>query len=126
MSVLAIDLWDKKVWLAVEVEGIAMPLPIVKRVELFNELKKIIKERSISTIVIWNPIHLDWSKSKQSEKTEKFYAKLKESLPSISIFFVDERMTSKSAMRMRTDKKHVDDMAAVEILSTFLETSSWN
>ncbi len=55
---LAIDLWDKRCWIAIEVEWIVVPKEIVPRTALIDIVKKYIKEYNIKVIVVWLPYDL--------------------------------------------------------------------
>jgi len=126
MPYISIDLWDKRVWLAIEVNKIAMPLITVERVKIINELKKIIKERKITDIVIWLPYDLYWKNTKQLDKTIKFREKLKNIFPEIQIHSEDERFTSFASdqilwSNMPTWSADRDSMSACLILESFLK-----
>jgi len=117
MSILGIDYWEKRVWLAIEIENIAMPLKIVERYKIIKELKKIIKEKNIKKIVIWEAFDLYWFDTKTLKKTRNFKEKLKEIFPDLEVFSVDERFTTKI---IDNSKQKRDDLSAVLILETFL------
>jgi len=73
LRALSIDLWDKKCWLAVQVENISIPHSTVSRVSLVNKLKDIFKkELDIDTIVVWLPYDLQGFDIRQFDKTNKF------------------------------------------------------
>jgi len=119
---LAIDLWDKKCWLAIELEWVIIPKAIVARVKLIQELKKLIQEYDIKTIVVWLPYDLYWKNLKQLEKTKKFIEKLKDIFKDIFIDSIDERFTSFEADNILIElwmdsSKNVkkDDLSAVLI-----------
>lgn len=126
MPYISIDLWNKRVWLAIEVNNIAMPLITVDRVKIINELKKIIKERWITDIVVWLPYDLYWKNTKQLDKTIKFRDKLNDIFPDINIHSEDERFTSFASDQilwssMPTGSADRDSMSACLILESFLK-----
>ncbi len=127
---LAIDLWNKKCWLAVYIEWIVIPKSIVPRVKLIQELKKLIKEYKIKTIIIWLPFDLYWKNLKQLEKTNKFIEKLKNIFPELKIEWIDERFTSFEADNILNnlwfDKNKIqkDDISATLILESYLKKAS--
>lgn len=127
---LAIDLWDKKCWLAVYIEWIVVPKSIVPRVKLIQELKKLVKEYNIKTIIVWLPFDLYWKKLKQLEKTKKFIEKLKIIFSELKIEWIDERFTSFEADNILDnlwlDKNNTqkDDISAVLILESYLKKTS--
>ena len=91
---LWIDLWDKRCWIAVYVEWVVIPKNIVPRVKIISEIKNILEEYNIKTIVVGLPYDLYWKEIKQLEKTKKFIEKLKSIFPEINIEWIDERFTS--------------------------------
>ena len=117
MTVLGIDYWEKRVGLAIEIEGIAMPFKIVERHKIIYELKKIILEKKITKIVIWEPSKMLWENKKILEKVENFSQKLWEVFPELKISMVDERFTTKIIDNNFWKR---DDLSAVLILETYL------
>lgn len=122
---LAIDLWDKKCWIALEIEGIIIPKSIIKRVDLIKELKNYIRDYNIKNIIVWLPFDLYWKKLKQLEKTKIFIEKLQKIFPDIIVDSIDERFTSFEADNIINDlwMKNVnkDDISAVLILESYLK-----
>lgn len=127
MNYLWIDLWDKNCWLAYSLEWIIFTLPQVERHTLVNELKKIIKEKNIWTIVVWLPYDLYWKDLNQLDKTKKFIEKLKDIFPEIKIDWIDERFTTFESLNIlgSFEKKSnisskKDSMSAFLILESYL------
>lgn len=123
---LAIDLWDKRCGIAVEVWGIVFPKGIILRPKLVNELKKLIQEYNVSIIIVGLPYDLYGKQLKQLEKTQKFMEKLKEIFPQLKIVWEDERFTSFAADQivheMWTQKEWKrDDISAALILESYLD-----
>lgn len=126
MWYLWIDLGNKRVWLSIGINNIAMPLYTVDRVKIINEIKKIIIDKWITTIVIWLPYDLYWKNTKQLDKTIKFKEKLTSIFPDIKIYWEDERFTSFASDQIlwnlwkwsTTDR---DSMSACLILESFLQ-----
>ena len=89
-------------------------------------LKEIIREYSITNIVLGYPKHLDGRDSPRCEKTLAFKDKLNRYFKSIPVELWDERFSTCAVSRVfegnreRFDK-HVDEMAAVYILQGFLD-----
>lgn len=94
MNLLWIDLWDKRSWIAYNVEWIIFSLPYVERLNLIKYLKKIVLEKKIEWIVVWLPYDLYNKDTKQLDKTLKFIEKLKLIFPDILIESIDERFTT--------------------------------
>lgn len=121
---LAIDLWDKRCWLAISVDGIVFPKDIVLRTKLIQELKKYILKYNTQIIVLWLPYDLYGKRLKQLEKTQRFMEKLQSIFPDVKVDWCDERFTTFAAdeisMQMGdTDKR--DDISAALILEAYLE-----
>ncbi len=127
---LSIDLWDKRCWIAVEVEWIIIPKAIVERQKLIRELKKIISEYKIKVIVVWLPYDLHGKKMRQLDKTRNFIEKLKNIFPKLKIEWVDERFTSFEAdhtldlLWVKNKKWKKDDISAVLIMESYLRQKS--
>ncbi len=121
MTALSIDYWEKKVWIAIEIERIAVPKKIVSRIDLIRELKAIFKDNlNIDVIVVWLPYDLYWIDNKRLLKTNKFIDKLKEIFPEKKIIWVDERYTTFEAKNFQDKNKQIDDISACLILETYL------
>lgn len=122
---LGVDLWDKRVWLAIELNWIVIPKEVVPRVEIISSIKKYIKSYEIKVIVVWLPFDLYNKELKQLTKTEKFIGKLKNIFPDCKIVWYDERFTTMEAKNIVTNiskknKLHKDDIAAALILEGYL------
>lgn len=126
---LWIDLWDKRCWLSVYVNGIVLPKDIIDRVKIINVLKKHIIDYNIKYIIVWMPYDLYNKNNKQKDKTLKFIEKLKIIFPDIVIDFFDERYTSFEADMIiwneKRDKNNKrDDISAVIILESYLKSKN--
>lgn len=134
MRVLGIDYGDSKIGLAVSDRlGItAQPLTSYRR-RTEKEDKKyfinLIAEHEITEIVIGLPLRMDGSSGTRAEKTQEF-ARWLERFLNLPIHFWDERLTTKQANRILSQrklaprvKKNIEDqVSAVIILSTYLES----
>ena len=124
---LWIDLWDKRCWVALELEWIVIPKWIILRPKLITELRKLIKDYNIKTIVVWLPYDLYWKRLRQLEKTQSFISKLKEIFPNIIVEWIDERFTSFEAdyvldsMWVKWKEWQKDDISAALILESYLK-----
>jgi len=125
-----IDLWDKRVWIAILVEWIAIPHDIVDRVALVRYLKKLIREQKSTQMIVGLPYDLYGIDTKQLDKTKKFIEKLKGIFPDIEIIGQDERYTSfeaESALQKnwkKTKNTYKDDISAALILEWYIQRSS--
>lgn len=124
---LGLDLWDKRCGISLYIEWIVVPKWIYPRQTLISELKKIVKDYSISTIVVWLPYDLYGKDTKQLDKTKLFIEKLVKFFPEQKIDSIDERFTSFEAdfvldtMWIKQKKWKRDDISAVLILESYLE-----
>ena len=99
---IAIDYWDKRCWIALEVEMIATPKEILLRVDIIKTLDKYFLEYpDIDIIVVWLPFDLFWKDLKQLNKTKEFIRELEnkfweksKSEKKYKIIWIDERFTS--------------------------------
>lgn len=123
MSIIAIDFWKKRVWIAVAVQWIAIPHKIIERHLILPEIKKIIKDRNVSTIILWDPLNMDWSISETSKKVREFSDSLSSLFPDIKIILLDERLSSFEASFVNDKIWEKDDIAASIILSSYLSSS---
>lgn len=94
---------------------------------LINELRKIIEEYEISTLVLGYPKNMNNSVGEAAERVEKFKSLLEEKL-NIKVVLIDERLSTVEAknilisndMRRKKRKKIIDGVAAMVILDTYL------
>nr|MDD3720771.1 Holliday junction resolvase RuvX [Candidatus Gracilibacteria bacterium] len=126
MSAIAIDLGEKKVGIAVEINNIAFPKKIVSRIDLVRELREFFKlNLNYDTIIVGLPYDLFGKDDKQLNKTTKFIDKLKEIFPKKNIIGVDERYTTFEAQNINNTflnkKDKVDDISACLILESYLQ-----
>lgn len=97
--------------------------------KLLKRIEEIIEEYKVLEIVIGMPYNEDGSSGERVEITQNFKHKLKCKFPNIPIYEEDERYTSIEAetamtnMRIKTKKKKgiIDQLAAVEILKSYLK-----
>lgn len=138
MRIMALDYGSKTVGVAVSDElGLtALPLETIKR-EKENKLRKtlarieeIIKEKSISLIVIGKPLNMDDSEGERVEKSLAFKEAL-EKRTGLEVLWQDERLSSVEAEEILADsgikkedmKCYIDSVAASVILREFMNTN---
>ena len=125
---LWIDLWDKKVWIAIEINWIVIPKEIVKRTLIIKKLKIYIKKYEIKIIIVWLPYDLYNEDDRQLKKTRKFIKKLKIIFPNQKIVWIDERFTtieSENILNKIKFKWEKDDISASLILETYISRRYW-
>ena len=137
--VLAIDLGEKRIGLAVSDElGItALALPTYLRAGLQKDLEHvaaILRERDVRTVVVGLPLKLDGTEGPAVERTRAFTKALSETLGAgIALVELDERMTTARAAkelrplgRASTNRRRgeLDRAAAQLLLMTYLAQRS--
>jgi putative Holliday junction resolvase len=94
-----------------------------------RHLRGLAEEYDVHEIVVGNPLHMDGRPSRQGDKIMKFGRRLGHELK-LPVVFWDERLTSVAAeehlqemgLRWRERKKHVDKIAAMFILQSYLNS----
>lgn len=142
--ILALDIGDRRIGLALsdEMRLTAQPFGTLTLKgehdfkKIFSELFQILKENSVSTIVIGLPINMNGTEGPQAEKVREFIEKFQNFLKTKKTDsknweweFWDERLSTTGAERhlIKADvsrakrKKVIDKMAAVFILQGYLE-----
>ena len=132
--VLAIDLGERRMGLAWSdpLRMTAQGLPTVERRnrrEDMNYLKSLARKNSVTEIIVGDPINMDGTVGPQSVAATEFAVKLEKHLE-IKVRLWDERLTSveanrvlrDSGMRTRERAGSVDQVAAVLLLESFLES----
>jgi putative Holliday junction resolvase len=96
---------------------------------IYEEIRRIAKERLIGLIVIGLPLTLAGEEGEMAQKVRDFGAGISGSVPEIPIEYLDERMTTgaaKTALResgktVKEGKGKLDAIAAAMLLETYLE-----
>ena len=134
MRYLGLDLGTKTLGVAVsDLTGtIATSLTILRHENnheyLIEELKKIISEKNVETIVLGLPKNMDSSEGFAADRSKTFSDLLKKHID-IPITFIDERLSSVEAHNIlfnlgknnQKRKKVVDEIAATIILENFMK-----
>lgn len=134
MTAIAIDYWDKRCWIALEIEKVAIPKEIVLRIDIIKSLEKYFKKyENLDTIVVWLPFDLYAKDMLQLNKTKEFIRELENKFwknskkeKKYEIIWVDERFSSfeaDSTLREFWKKNNIwekDAISAGLILETYL------
>jgi putative Holliday junction resolvase len=133
MRIMALDVGDKKIGLAISDEMLltAQSRPTLKRKNLnsdVEQLRKLAEMNEVQEIIVGNPLHMDGRPSAQSQKIARFARKLHEATH-LRVTFWDERLTSFAAeqhleemgLNWRKRREHVDQVAAMLILQSYLD-----
>ncbi|MHC4616565.1 MAG: Holliday junction resolvase RuvX [Planctomycetota bacterium] len=131
MRYLAIDYGTKRTGLAIcdPAETIASPLGVIEgQKDLIARIAAIAGKEKVGAIVVGLPLNMDDSAGPQAKLVFQFAAQLEKQLD-IPVHFQDERLSSFGAkeklapveLARKKKRKHVDAVAAAEILEAFIE-----
>lgn len=129
MRLLGIDYGEKRIGLAVgDTETkLALPRQTIKNSgsEVIIQLKKIIIDDDIETVVIGEPLSLLGLGTSQTEYTKSFVAQLKAQLE-VPVVLIDERFTSQRAdsSALGVNARGRDELAAMYLLQDYLDRLS--
>jgi putative Holliday junction resolvase len=138
--ILSIDYGQKVLGLATYFrDNSPFPTPFGRIINLNDEqvikdLKTIIDEEFIDTLVLGIPYYLDGNSSKMTEIIKVFGLKLEKEFSKLKVFYQDETLTSFEAQdRMKrdprynfqVDPKEIDALAASIILEDFLRENKY-
>lgn len=131
---MAVDYGKKRTGLAVTdpLQIIATALETVETPELINYLKSYFQKEKVDELVIGLPKQMDNTDSETAPFVREMAAKIQTTFPQLPIHYVDERFTSKIALRAMIDggmkkkdrrqKGNVDKISATLILQGYLES----
>ena len=134
--IICIDYGGKRCGLAVTdpLQIIATALTTVDTKELFTFLANYFLKEPVELILIGEPLNLDNSPTDATPLVQKAIIDLGKKFPNIPIQTVDERYSSKNAVRAmvemgmkkndRRDKKTIDRVAATMLLQEYLSNRS--
>ena len=96
---------------------------------VIRHLRTLVEEYDVHRIIIGNPLHMDGKPSRQGAKIMKFGRQLEKELH-LPVVYWDERLTSVAAeehleemgLNWRERRKHVDKIAAMFILQSYLNS----
>lgn len=135
--IVAIDYGRKRTGLAVtdSLQMIANGLDTVPSGELIKYLSEYTARETVERFVVGLPKQMNNEPSENMKFVEAFVARLKRALPNIPVEYCDERFTSVLAhkamlegglkKKKRQDKGLVDEISAVIILQTYLESKKY-
>lgn len=129
---IGIDLWDKRVWIALKIEWVVVPHAVVPRVETIKKIKQLLQNSDTQEIVVGLPYDLYGNDEKQLDKTKAFIEKLKNIFPEHTIIGYDERYTTKAAESIiekfwnKNKTLYKDDISAALILEWYIESRKNN
>ena len=133
-KVLAIDYGLKRTGIAItdSMQIIASGLTTINTKELNSFISNIVLNEDIEVFVVGYPKGLDGVSTDLTRYVNIFIKKLKKSYPSIFLYKIDERFTSKIAKhsilvsgvnkKRRQDKSLIDQVSATIILQSYLDS----
>jgi len=138
MKILGIDYGDRSIGLAIS-DKLFITAHAIGRYQVKNRkadalyFKDLIKKHQVSKVVIGLPLQMDGREGTQAEKTREFARWLEKTL-GLPVVFWDERLTTRQALDVlhqqkidgRKKKKLKDQVAAIIILSNYLESEREN
>lgn len=132
--ILAFDVGTKRVGMARTdlLQTSANPAGTFPPDRIWDEIENYRKEHPVLAFVVGWPVSTTGDESRALTMVGPFIEKLKKNYPSIPVYKIDERYTSKEAVRTlidagvprnkRAEKGRLDQVAAALILQQFLET----
>ena len=134
MKYLAIDYGNKRTGLALcdPQEIVVSPYSVLStQGNLIKAIVDIITDESIEAVVIGLPLNMDGTEGFQVKRVREFAKQLSAKVD-LPLIFQDERLTSFSAKEKLSEmgmthgkkRKHLDAIAAAEILNAFFETNT--
>lgn len=132
--ILCIDYGKKRTGIAVTdpLKIIATALTTIETSTLNNFLKKYFNEEEVELVLIGEPKNLDDSDTHATPLVNQFIQKFKKDFPLMKIEKIDERYSSKMAVRSmiemgmkkkdRQKKENVDQIAAAIMLQEYLRS----
>ena len=135
MRVLGLDYGDSRIGVALsdDLGWTAGPYGIVEskrgRKKALNEIKAIIEEYSVETVVVGYPLNMNGTEGPRTQVTLEFIDDLQKRNPDVKIVKWDERLTTAAAdkamieMGVKQSVKGMNDkLAAVFILQGYLDS----
>lgn len=129
-NILALDVGDKRVGVAIATSVARLPRPLTtlqRGDDFLEQLRHIIQAEDIGELVIGLPRGLDGQSTSQTAATESFVDQLRAELD-LPVHLQDEALTSKQAeaeLKSRGaehQKADIDSLAATYILEDFLNS----
>ncbi|MEI6715015.1 MAG: Holliday junction resolvase RuvX [Verrucomicrobiota bacterium] len=133
---LGIDHGDARIGLAIsdELRMLAHPLETVPAGKnALDHIAKVIKDRSVDTVILGLPKNMDGTKGPAAQKVEAFAEQLRGKATTTKVILWDERMTTVAAQRSlheagrnaKNSRAIIDQVAAQHILQGWLDSQSF-
>lgn len=131
---MALDVGDKRIGIAISDALLltAQARPTLQRKSMETDvesLRRIAAENEVHKILIGHPVHMNGRESRQSQKVAEFGEAVRVAL-ALPVVYWDERLTSFAAeqhleemgLNWRQRRRHVDKIAAMIILQSYLDS----
>jgi putative Holliday junction resolvase len=127
-SILALDVGDKRIGVAVARADVRFPRPLLTLTHdetIWQRIEGLMAEHDAGVIVVGLPRGLDGQETEQTRKAEAFVAALKERI-NVPVHLMDEATTSlKAEAELKSrgkpyEKSDIDALAATYILDDYL------
>ena len=133
---LGIDYGDSRIGLSIsdQLGSFAHPYRTLQSgPKVLEEIRAIVEREQVSGIVIGLPKNMDGTLGPSAAKAKSFGAQLALVIPTTSIVFWDERLTTREAQRAlhaagknsKQSKKMIDQVAAQILLQNYLDSLEW-
>jgi len=122
MNILGIDYGKKRIglsWVDTDL-GVVLPIGQIESGNWKTDLVKIAKEDSADMFVVGLPLGLDGKENQNTQRVRDFVRELQD-LVSLSVEFVDERFSSRSADAIGGSVSR-DEKSAMVILQSYLDS----
>ena len=131
--IISIDVGTKRTGIAVtdEMQTIAFPLETIPTPQVMLFLQNYITTEKVSKIIVGYPLDIFNKATDATPFVEKFIPQLKNKFPNLPILKVDEKFSSKNAVKemvtmgmkkkQRQKKENIDLIAATIILQNYLQ-----
>ena len=133
MSIIGMDVGDRRIGLAIAEEGgsLAVPIETMERTGLKGDLPRIsslLRDRKVTLIVAGMPVSINGTLGTQAKKTQSFLERLRK-YTQLPVEIVDERYSSNEAARLMRmtgsqlsrSRDKIDSTAAAIILQAYLD-----
>lgn len=135
---MSIDYGRKRCGIAVtdSLQICANGLPTVRSCDIFTFLTDYVSRETVDAFIVGEPKNLQGNPSENMRYITPFLNRLKKMFPGIPVIMHDERFTSTIAhqamieggfkKKAREEKGRADEMAAVLILNSYLDSRQFN
>ena len=129
-TILALDVGDVRVGVAMSAGVLAAPLEIIKRdAHTIDNIKRLVDLHGIELILVGLPYNMDGTIGFQGKKTQRFADKLTVAVAPVPVEMEDERESTEQARELRlargkgqkARKSRIDAEAAAIFLQAYLD-----